>query len=265
MEYNIAFSSSGARFAAHIGVLAYLQDNNIKIKNFSGTSGGAIVASWGANNISARDLLKLTLQFGYLKFIVKPSFQPGGLLDHSTFLKTIGVYCKPQKNLWIVTFNVLKMQKEIWNGDNYNLSKVLTATTCIPGLFKPVMYSNGLHIDGIFARFCPDDLWDEGITLSIQLKAKNKTKVRYPLDFFVHQIERATISFLENTQKKSLNQNQVIYIQPEVSQIAQLDLFAISMQDHIDLFKKGYESAKEALSTQHSVLSPQSSVLSPQS
>lgn len=247
MKFNVAFSSSGARFAAHVGVLAYLQDNNIEIKNFSGTSGGAIVASWGANKLPARDLLKLTLQFGYPKFMIKPFFQLGSFLDHSTFLKTIGNYCKPQKNLWVVTFNVLKMQKEIWNGNHYNLSKVLTATTCIPVLFKPVMFSNGLHIDGIFARFCPDDLWDEGVTLSVQLKAKNKTKIRYPFDSFVHKIESATISFLENNQKKKSNLNQIIYIEPEVSRLAQLDLFAVSTEDHIELFKRGYESVKQAM------------------
>lgn len=258
MGYNIAFSSSGARFAAHVGVLAYLQDNSIKIQNYSGTSGGAIVATWGANNLPARDLIDLTLQIGYPKFLIKPSLNIGGILDHSSFTKTIGTHCRPKKNLWIVTFNVLKMQQEIWNGESYDLSKILTATTCIPGLFKPVMYSNGLHIDGIFARFCPDDLWEEGTTISVQLTCKNKTKSRYPFDNFVHLIEHATIQFLEGTQKRNLKNKNIIYIQPDVSTIAQTDFFAVSAADHIELLKKGYESARIAFSSQtsqHSIFS----------
>ena len=247
MGFNLAFSSSGVRFAAHIGVLAYLQDNKIKINNYSGSSGGAIVAAWGANNLPARELMKLTLGFGYPKFFMRPSLGFGGILDHSKFGKIIGAYCKPKKNLWIVTFNVLKMQKEIWNGEHYNLSKILNATTCIPGLFKPIVYSNGLHIDGIFARFCPDDLWEEGRTISVQLKCQNKTKSRYPLDNFVHKIENATIQFLETTQKRNLKNKNIVYVNPDVSSIAQFDLLFVNAQDHIELFKKGYESTKEAI------------------
>lgn len=242
---NIAFSSSGVRFAAHIGVLAYLQDNNIHIENFSGTSGGAIVATWGANGLAARDLMDLTLQFGYAKYFAKPALMPGGILDHSIFGNTIASYCKPKDNLWIATFNVLKMQKEIWTGQEFNLSKVLAATTCIPGLFKPVMYSNGLHIDGIFGSFCPDDIWNDGTTISVQLKSKHKTTSRYPMDSFVYKIEQATIDFLYNTQNKNTLKN-IVCINPDVSSIAQLDLFSVNTNDHLELFKKGYEAAKES-------------------
>ncbi len=244
MKYNLAFSSSGVRFAAHIGVLAYLQDNNIKITNYSGTSGGAIVAAWGANNLPARELMDLTLQFGYPKFFLKPSLSFGSILDHSLFGETIASYCSPKNNLWIATFNVLKMQKEIWNGENFSLAKILTATTCIPGLFKPVIYSNGLHIDGLFASFCPDDLWKEGITFSVQLRSKSKTRSRYPFDKFVHEIEKATIDFLYDVQTKNLSNSDVVYIKPDVSSIAQMDLFLVKSEDHIELFNKGYESAK---------------------
>ena len=242
MEYNLAFSSSGARFAAHIGVLAYLQDNKIKIKNFSGTSGGAIVACWGANNLPARELLNLTLCFGYPKYFIS---------GHSAFGETIARFCKPTNNLWIVTFNVLKMQKEIWNGDNFNLIKVLTATTCVPGLFKPVIYSNGLHIDGVFASFCPDDLWDKGVTVSVKLKSKNKTRTRYPLDSFVHGIENAAIEFLESRQKKRLQSQEIINLEPDVSSIAQTDLFSLTRDDHMELFKKGYQCAESMIKKGH--------------
>lgn len=248
MEYNIAFSSSGARFAAHVGVLAYLQDNDIRIKNFSGTSGGAIVACWGANNLPARELLELTVKFGHPFIFSRLSLKIGGLLDHSLFGETIAHYCKPKKNLWIVTFNVLKMQKEIWNGEDFNLSKVLTATTCVPGLFKPVIYSNGVHIDGIFAKFCPDDLWNEGLTISVHLRSKNKTKCRYPFDFFMHMIEKNTIDFLYNAQKDNTSPSQVIYVQPDVSSIAQTDFFLVKPKDHIELFYRGYKAAEEILS-----------------
>ena len=36
-----------------------------------------------------------------------------------------------------------------------------------------------------------------------------------------------------------------IDINPDVSSIAQLDIFAVDTNDHIELFKKGYEAAKE--------------------
>ena len=247
MKYNLAFSSSGILFAAHIGVLAYLQDNKIKIKNYSGTSGGAIVACWAANNLPARELLKLTLQFGYPKFFTKFSFMPGGLFDHSIFGKTISAYCKPKKNLWIVTFNLLKLKKEIWNGENFNLSKILTATTSIPGLFKPVVYSNGLHVDGLFAKYCPDDLWSSGKTISIKLRCKNKIKPRHLFDNLLHKTEKMGLSFLENIQNETAKSKNVICVEPELNSISQVDLFGVNACDHMEMFKRGYESARHIL------------------
>ncbi len=259
MKYNVAFSSSGVRIAAHVGVLAYLQDEKINVVHYSGTSGGALVAAWGANNLPARELMTLTLQVGYPKFFIKPSWKLGSLWDHSIFGNTVSSYCKPKNNLWITTFNVLKMQKEIWNGEHYNLAKILTATTCIPGLFKPVMYSNGLHIDGIFASFCPDDIWEEGITLSVKLTSnlsiKNyNVKSRYPLNKFVQRIEQATIDFLENKQAQCSGDKNIIYINPDVNSISQIDLFSVTAADHIELFKSGYEAAKRTFSERLAVV-----------
>ena len=255
-EYNVAFSSSGARFAAHVGVLAYLQDNEIKVSNFSGTSGGAVVAAWGANNLSARKLLDITLRFGYAEFFIKPSLQFGGIFDHILFGEMVSSYCMPRKNLSIVSFNLLKMQKHIWTGENINLKKAITASTCIPGLFKPVLHADGVHIDGIFASFCPDDIWESGQTISVQLKCENKAKSRsrYPFDNFIHVIEKTAINLFEVAQKWNNCKKDILYIQPDVSLIAQTDFFAISPEDHIELFRNGYEAAKYEMG-RHSLLS----------
>ncbi len=244
MKYNLAFSSSGILFAAHVGVLAYLQDNNIKIKNYSGTSGGAVVACWGANDLPARELLKLTVQFGHPKFFTRFSFMFGGLFDHSIFGKTISSYCKPKNNLWIITFDLFKMKKEIWNGENFNLSKVITATTSIPGIFTPVLYK-GLHVDGILGKYCPDDLWDKGKTISVKLKCKNKTESRYPFDGIIHGLEKAGLNFLESIQNKSAQNKNVISVEPDLNSISQIDLFGANTDDHIDMFNRGYERAKQ--------------------
>ena len=247
MVYNLALSSSGILFAAHVGILAYLQDNNIKIKNYSGTSGGAIAACWGANNLPARELLKLVVQFGHPRFFTKFSFMFGGLFDHSIFGKTISSYCKPKNNLWIITFNLLKMRKEIWNGENFNLSKVITATTSIPGIFKPVVYSNGVHVDGILGKYCPDDIWDSGKTISVKLKCKNKIESRYPFDGIIHGLEKAGLNLLEAIQGTTKKNKNVISVEPELNSISQMDLLGANTDDHIEMFNKGYQAAKQII------------------
>ena len=138
------------------------------------------------------------------------------------------------------------MQKEIWNGENFNLSKVITATTCIPGLFKPVLYK-GLHVDGIFGKYCPDDLWNEGKTISVKLKCKNKTAVRYPFDGLVHKIEKTSLNFLENIQNKTAKNKNIIYVEPDLNSISQMDLFAVNTADHMAMFDRRYESAKQMI------------------
>ena len=140
------------------------------------------------------------------------------------------------------------MKKEIWNGENFNLSKILTATTSIPGIFKPVIYSNGLHVDGIFGKYCPDDLWKDGKTISVKLKCKDKTKSRYPFDNLLHAVEKAGLNLLEHLQNKTGKSKNIVYVEPNLNSISQIDLFSVNTEDHMDMFNKGYESAKQAFS-----------------
>ncbi len=74
MKLALVLSGGAARGAFHLGVLAYLEDNNIEISAYSATSIGAIIACSHASGIKAREILEIfkskevkdTLKFNYL-------------------------------------------------------------------------------------------------------------------------------------------------------------------------------------------------------
>ena len=45
MKLGLTLAGGGVKGAAHIGVLKYMEENNIKIDYISGTSSGSIVSS----------------------------------------------------------------------------------------------------------------------------------------------------------------------------------------------------------------------------
>lgn len=54
MKLGLCLAGGGVKGAAHIGVLKYMEKNNIKINYISGTSSGSIVASLHAVRIYGR-------------------------------------------------------------------------------------------------------------------------------------------------------------------------------------------------------------------
>ena len=63
------------------------------------------------------------------------------------------------------------------------------------------------------------------------------------------EAEKATIEFLETTQKKNSILKNIVQVQPDVSSIAQMDLFNVQADDHLELFKKGYEATQRVFSS----------------
>ena len=137
------------------------------------------------------------------------------------------------------------MKKEIWHGETINLPEILNATTSVPGLFMPVLSSKGIHVDGILGSFCPDDLWEEGMTISVKLKKKANKQKRYFLNDLVHKFEETGIDVLNSLQGNRIKRKNVISLEPQLNSISQMDFFSVSPKDHLELFEQGYKEAKK--------------------
>lgn len=150
-KIGLALSGGGARGVAHIGVLRALAEHGIEPDVVSGTSAGAIVATWYAAGLSIEEMLEIVAESSLFKAfkIVVPST---GLTSLS-YLKEKLAQVIPEddfsvlkKPTYLAISNLNKGELELRNKGP--LFDVVTASCSIPLLFKPVEMNGQIYVDG---------------------------------------------------------------------------------------------------------------------
>lgn len=83
MKLGLVLSGGAARGAFHLGVLQFLEEQNIKIDVYSGSSIGAIISVSHASGISAKEQLKI-FSSNDIKQVLKFNYLNKGLLKIDT-------------------------------------------------------------------------------------------------------------------------------------------------------------------------------------
>lgn len=183
---NLALCLSGgaARGAFHLGILDFLEQHNIEIKAYSGSSIGAIIGASHASGVKAREQLKIfsskdlrqSLKFNYFK---------NGLLKINTESKIIKELLPIErlenipKPIWVNAYDLKKKELHYFNnGDTITLC--LASSALVP-IFKPISYEGMYLIDGgLFDNIPIKPLQNKNYNIySIDLFAKeHKTSVK---------------------------------------------------------------------------------------
>lgn len=151
MNLALVLSGGAARGAFHLGILAYLEDKNIKISIYSGSSIGALIACSHASGLKAREILKIfksdevkkALKFNYfIKGLIKID-EENPLLDKLLPIKRLEDI---PKKVFVNAYD-LKTKKLLYfdKGDTHKLC--LASCALIP-IFRPMIYKNYEFIDG---------------------------------------------------------------------------------------------------------------------
>lgn len=147
----LILSGGAARGAFHLGMLQYLEENNIKIDAYSGSSIGAIIAVAHASGISAKEQLKI-FSSKEIKKVLKFNYFKNGLIridkNHKLLKELL-----PIKNLedletkvYVNAYDIKKKQLHYFDkGDTHSLC--MASAALIP-VFKPISYENMYLIDG---------------------------------------------------------------------------------------------------------------------
>lgn len=155
MKLGLALSGGGIRGIAHAGVLKAFEDNNIKIDVIGGTSSGGIIAALYAmgyspyyiyvlferysKKISGKRIENIFNQIAYNKNVKK--------IKDIKMPIAIPAVDISDTNKYIFTNNI--PNKENLNYiDDISVGKAIRATSCFPGVFKPVTYKNHMFLDG---------------------------------------------------------------------------------------------------------------------
>lgn len=154
---GICLSGGGALGFAHIGVLQALIENNIIPEVVSGSSMGALVGTLYAAGYTPAEMLQMTRDdklFMVSKlFKFKPKFWKSGFSTHNTILKLLSEaiphdnFDELPRKLNVCVSNLNTMQWEIRNSGK-DLSKWVSASASIPGVFEAVEMQGKFYLDG---------------------------------------------------------------------------------------------------------------------
>lgn len=154
-KLGLALGSGGSRGIAHIGFLKALEEAEIKVDFLTGSSMGAVIGACYAFGLSPDEMLVRAKKLKF-RHVCDISFRPignGGLLRSKKMYKQI------KKIVGDSTFNSLKTpfkcvsvdlctgEKRVF-GDDYEVAKCVSASSSIPGIFRPVEIDGGRFIDG---------------------------------------------------------------------------------------------------------------------
>ncbi len=151
MKIGLALSGGAARGMAHIGVLKYLEERDLKPSYIAGTSAGSIVGSLYCSGKSIQQLVKIASTMSW-RDMISFSFPKRGLIDSSRLLNIL------KEHLGDITFSDLNIPLivnavDLSGGEEVVIeqgpvAEAVQASCAIPGIFTPVKWGNRLLVDG---------------------------------------------------------------------------------------------------------------------
>jgi len=150
-KIGIALSGGGVRGISHLGVLKALNEAGIYPTRVSGTSAGAIVGTMYCYGYSPDEIFKIIKDTNYLKFL-RPAISWTGLLKMDILQTLYGQYLA-ENNFSNLKIPLTIAATDIGRGKAVYFSEgelilPLMASTCIPGMFDPIVVDGNYLVDG---------------------------------------------------------------------------------------------------------------------
>lgn len=150
-KIGIVLSGGGIRGIAHLGVMKAFNNVGIKFSHVSGTSAGSIAGAFYAAGMDPEEVLNVFVKTRLLKFI-RPAMGSLGLINIEYLTGLLKEYL-PNENiedlkvpLTIATTNF--SEGSLVYFDKGPLIRAVLASSCIPGIFKPIMIDGQMYVDG---------------------------------------------------------------------------------------------------------------------
>lgn len=148
---NLVLGGGGARGAFHLGVLQFLDENNIKVAAISGSSIGALIGASYASGITPKQQLAIFKSKDF-NSIYRSNLFGGSLFQIDTDAAILGallpkkVFEDLQIPLFITAFNISQNKRVCFTQGN--LLAPLVATTALPIFFAPQKIKDSYYVDG---------------------------------------------------------------------------------------------------------------------
>lgn len=236
-KIGIALSGGGVRGISHLGVLKALNEAGIFPTRVSGTSAGAIVGTMYCYGYSPDEIFQIIKETNYLKFL-RPAISWKGLLKMDILKSLYGQYLAEDNfsNLKIpltIAATDIERGKAVYFSEG-ELILPLMASTCIPGMFDPIMVNGHFLVDGGVLNNLPVEPLDGVCDYIIGVNC-NHLPEQFNISNFKKLIERSVIMSM-NFNVYSRKNKCDFFIEPQG--LARYGVFDIKKADEI--FKAGY-------------------------
>lgn len=150
MKVGLVLSGGGIRGIAHLGVLKALKKTGVQISQITGTSAGSIAGSLYAAGVDPEDAFNIFMQTKLMKFI-RPALGSLGLINiertGEIFKQYLPAHIEDLKiPITICTTNFSEGTVAYFTKGP--LIRAIHASSCIPGVFKPIMIHDQMYVDG---------------------------------------------------------------------------------------------------------------------
>ncbi|WP_075351194.1 patatin-like phospholipase family protein [Algoriphagus marinus] len=151
LKIGIALSGGGVRGISHLGVLKALVEVGITPTKISGTSAGAIVGAMYCQGYTPEEILKIIVETNYFKFM-RPAISLTGILKMDAMESLFKIYLdhndfsKLKTPLTVAATDIKRGKVKYFSEGE--LIKPIMASSCIPGMFDPIVIGNRYFVDG---------------------------------------------------------------------------------------------------------------------
>ena len=243
-KIGLALGGGAVLGAAHIGALRAIDELEIPISYVAGTSIGSLVGSLFAFGKSWEEIKELALKLDWFD-VSSMSISQYSLLSNKRISQII------QKNLGsvqiedasiplsIITTDISRGERVVLSKGN--LESAVIASTCIPGIFKPIESEDRMLVDGGFTENVPVlAIQEMGAEFVIGMDLNAKFEFKKPGNIFeliMNSVQLALISASRLQTEKA-----DIVIAPDLSDFNMYDTKQVP-----DLIDSGYEEAIKEL------------------
>lgn len=205
-SYALALWGWAARWLAHIWVVSYIEKNNIKINEISGTSMGAIIASCYALWFNSEKIIQIAKDINYLKLVdlgsrewiirwnkihtkLKEFFENKNIEDCDIPLK-------------IVATDLSTGEKTIFQ--SWPIADAVRASISLPSIIKPFLKNDREYIDWWISSNLPIEVLENQNIIAVSALKNINTAIVREKDFYFFSLQKSFFAMNYQILQKSI-------------------------------------------------------------